>query len=283
MSRKNASERTVAKALEDQSQPGDVILSGVRFTDPNHGDVEADFLLFIPGYGIAAIEVKGGRVTYQDGQWQVNGLSDPNYSRRIHPVEQARKAKHALRRYLDRQPEWDAGLIRAEWMVVLPETDIDGDLGPEGLREHLVGKQEIEQLRSAALRLLDNSKLTEGRPSAEQIEDAVSLLFRTTQPAVATPMEGDTPWYSRPFGTRRRKIIAITALTGVIALAAALLRFLSTPEATEAGCSPDYSPCIPIAEDLDCPDIRVQVEVIGEDVYQLDRDGNGLGCELYGP
>lgn len=281
MTRKNASERHVAQALEEQSQPGDVILSGVRFTDPNNGDVEADFLLLIPGHGIAAIEVKGGRVTYADGEWRVNGLKDLDYSRRIHPVEQARKAKHAVRRYLDRQPEWNAGLIRAEWIVVLPETEVTGDLGPEGLRAHLVGKHDLPNLRATAISLLDRSSLTEPRPTPEQIEDAVSLLYRSTASSPAPTQRATTPWFKVPVSTPKRRWATALVLTGITAAALLIPRMGSTPAVSETGCSPDYSPCIPVAEDLNCPDIRMQVEVIGEDIYGLDRDGNGLGCEMF--
>jgi len=46
-------------------------------------------------------------------------------------------------------------------------------------------------------------------------------------------------------------------------------------------CHPNYDPCLPIVDDLDCPDIRMAVQVTGDDPYRLDRDGNGIGCEAY--
>ncbi len=48
-------------------------------------------------------------------------------------------------------------------------------------------------------------------------------------------------------------------------------------------CHPSYDPCLPIVDDLDCPDVRdmglAPVTIIGPDDYRLDRDGDGLGCE----
>jgi type IV secretory pathway VirB10-like protein len=52
-------------------------------------------------------------------------------------------------------------------------------------------------------------------------------------------------------------------------------------------CDPNYSGCVPIASDVDCaggsgngPDYVVgPVQVIGSDIYGLDRDGDGIGCE----
>ncbi len=52
------------------------------------------------------------------------------------------------------------------------------------------------------------------------------------------------------------------------------------------GCDPNYSGCVPIASDVDCiggmgdgPSFTGRVDVIGYDVYGLDGDGDGIGCE----
>lgn len=53
-------------------------------------------------------------------------------------------------------------------------------------------------------------------------------------------------------------------------------------------CHPNYSgACVPIASDVDCAGgsgngpayVRGPVKVIGRDVYRLDRDKDGIGCE----
>ena len=50
-----------------------------------------------------------------------------------------------------------------------------------------------------------------------------------------------------------------------------------------ARCNPNYTPCIPNSRiDLDCADIGRPVRVVGRDVYGVDRDGNGRGCERSG-
>ncbi|MCV6975852.1 hypothetical protein [Mycobacterium bourgelatii] len=55
-----------------------------------------------------------------------------------------------------------------------------------------------------------------------------------------------------------------------------------------AQCDPNYSgACVPIASDVDCAGgngngpayVQGPVRVIGRDIYGLDRDGNGIGCE----
>jgi hypothetical protein len=53
-------------------------------------------------------------------------------------------------------------------------------------------------------------------------------------------------------------------------------------------CDSNYSgACVPIAGDVDCAGgsgngpayVAGPVTVIGTDIYDLDRDGNGTGCE----
>ncbi len=53
-----------------------------------------------------------------------------------------------------------------------------------------------------------------------------------------------------------------------------------------SNCDPNYSGCVPIASDVDCiggsgngPAYTGAVQVIGSDIYGLDRDGDGWGCE----
>ncbi|WP_328524327.1 G5 domain-containing protein [Kribbella sp. NBC_00359] len=58
-------------------------------------------------------------------------------------------------------------------------------------------------------------------------------------------------------------------------------------ESGSSGCDPNYSGCVPIASDVDCSGgtgngpayVQGPVTVIGHDVYGLDRDGDGIGCE----
>jgi hypothetical protein len=52
-------------------------------------------------------------------------------------------------------------------------------------------------------------------------------------------------------------------------------------------CDSNYSGCVPMASDVDCAGgggngpayVKGPVTVIGKDIYGLDRDGDGVGCE----
>ncbi|MFM8515940.1 MAG: hypothetical protein ACKOBJ_06745 [Actinomycetota bacterium] len=68
---------------------------------------------------------------------------------------------------------------------------------------------------------------------------------------------------------------------------------LAKQEARKKNCTPGYKPCLPPASDYDCyggsgngPAYTGRVKVKGYDVYGLDSDGDGIGCEtvsFWGP
>jgi hypothetical protein len=60
------------------------------------------------------------------------------------------------------------------------------------------------------------------------------------------------------------------------------------PVATSSSCDPNYSgACVPIASDVDCKPgsgngpayVYSRVTVIGTDIYGLDADNDGIGCD----
>jgi len=66
-----------------------------------------------------------------------------------------------------------------------------------------------------------------------------------------------------------------------------MMVFFATSVAAE-DCHPNYEgACVPIASDVDCAGgsgngpayVKGPVRVVGPDVYGLDRDGDGIGCE----
>jgi len=58
-------------------------------------------------------------------------------------------------------------------------------------------------------------------------------------------------------------------------------------EEESSGCDPNYSGCVPIASDVDCSGgsgngpayVQGPVTVVGSDIYGLDSDSDGVGCE----
>jgi|SRR5215210_3900032 len=47
-----------------------------------------------------------------------------------------------------------------------------------------------------------------------------------------------------------------------------------------SGCDSNYTGCVPSGQgDVDCADVNGPVQVIGDEIYGLDRDGDGQACE----
>jgi hypothetical protein len=327
--RTNGAEHAVGQALKGQLLRGEVLLEGVRFSDPRHGDVEVDFLVLFPDAGVAVIEVKGGAVSFADGQWLTQ---NKDRSRRIDPIRQARGAKHALRRYLDRQDQWHHGLVRSEWFIAMPDTVVVADMGPEARREMLLGADDIDDMRTKIRLVLMSSLNRDEVPPDGWVDDAVSLLLRGDRSSTGCEVRGIehlTAGRGRVFGWVAASLALIvsgvlslganvvggwlgflvlataliaggifvrrsTSVTGLLAnrrtalatgvglvLGLVLALGIYGPGVGKGNCHSGYLPCVPIADNVDCSDLRMVVRVVGTDDYGLDRDGDGVGCESY--
>lgn len=169
------SERLVWGALRASLADGDVLIHGLRLSDRHTGDVEVDLILLSPMRGAAVVEVKGGHVQFEDGVWTTTNGSGA--SRRIHPTDQARRAKHALRRYLDRQPQWPWGLLRSQWFLATPFTDVLGDLAPDAPREQVIGKGDLAGIRQIIDEAMDGALREPPPPSEPWVDLAVELIL----------------------------------------------------------------------------------------------------------
>lgn len=81
----------------------------------------------------------------------------------------------------------------------------------------------------------------------------------------------------------RRALFTLALVIPGVAAAAAC----APPPEPAAACDANYTPCVPVASDVDCASgtgdgpvyIDFSVQVVGQDIYGLDHDGNGIGCE----
>ncbi|MDO5740054.1 MAG: NERD domain-containing protein [Ornithinimicrobium sp.] len=169
----NNAEREVWERLSAQLGVDDVLLANVRLTD-HEQDHEADLVVIMPGAGIVVVEVKGGSITV-DGQgrwWQYGGGS-----RRVDPVGQARRSKHALRTYVQDDPRWrDSSRTRVRWAhtVVTPYSTVPDDFSlPDCGRDMIHGKADQERLDT---RLRTVAETQETRYRAPTIDDAALIV-----------------------------------------------------------------------------------------------------------
>lgn len=295
------SEKAVWEVLRGSLGEGEVLLHGLRFTDPHEGDIEVDLLLLSPKQGAAIVEVKGGTITFEDGQWTTTSSS--GRVRRIHPVTQARRARHAVRRYLDRQPTWSRDLLRSQWFVAFPHTHVLGDMGPEGRREQIIDSHQTPEARS----VIDSELAPIPTPlygAASWVDEAVALLLSAPDASLsdarwseAVPATARTrrPWMGWAAAGAAVAAVAFAVfgwpgLATEPATGSSISTFTAVPGATQdsrgaplsGGCHPAYSPCVLVAEDRNCPDIGFRVFLTGvDDPYDLDRDQDRQGCETY--
>ncbi|BBE21869.1 hypothetical protein MN0502_07520 [Arthrobacter sp. MN05-02] len=82
--------------------PDDAVVAHSVQVRDGRAECEIDLLVFWPGVGLAAIEVKGGLVSVDDGQWYQSGGIEGR--RRIQsPVVQSQSSMHAFRTWMEKQ------------------------------------------------------------------------------------------------------------------------------------------------------------------------------------
>ena len=118
-----ASEREVWERLRDGLGPDDVLMANLRLTDEDK-DHEADLVVLMPDIGVLVLEVKGGSVWYDETAGGSGGMGGTTA---IHPVDQVRDAKYALRRYVEQDPRWSRGRVAWAHGVVTPYSEFGDD------------------------------------------------------------------------------------------------------------------------------------------------------------
>lgn len=147
-------ERAVHEALLAQLPDDAAVFHGLRLQEDEQ-EYEIDLLVAWPGFGLAAIEVKGGHIERRDGAWS-QGSGDQR--RRIDPVGQAQGARHALQSLLRRR-----GLLaadaRASHLVAFP---------------HQYVASTWETLDLPRDMIIDRGDVERGHGTAERVRNAIT-------------------------------------------------------------------------------------------------------------
>ena len=136
-----------------------------------------------------------------------------------------------------------------------------------------------------AKQTLDDGALAKGktvvRTAGRDGSKTMTWLVRTkTGVEVSRTLSGEQ--------VTRAPVTEVTAVGTRAPTAASTPKPASTTAASSAKCDPNYSgACVPIASDVDCAGgsgngpayVRGPVQVVGTDVYGLDSDNDGIGCE----
>lgn len=167
------SEQAVWERLRDGLGDDDVLITNLRLTDEDK-DHEVDLVVLMPDIGIVALEVKGGSVWWDEG-WRIRRRGRETV---IHPVDQARDGKYALRAYVERDARWGSR-SRVAWAhaVVTPYSEFGADFALTDLprwslhdtldQEHLVGR-----LRQNAQKMTHGQRVA----TADDVEAIAEIL-----------------------------------------------------------------------------------------------------------
>ncbi|MBR2873897.1 MAG: NERD domain-containing protein [Lentisphaeria bacterium] len=134
-------------------------------------DGEIDFLLYHPGYGILILEVKGGTISYREGQWFQE-------ERPIDPVEQAKRNKYAVRKLLE-DKLFKIIPLKFAHAVCFPSCSKQNFWPPEA-QDIVVTKELLPHIERFSRQLLECTHLPEnitGSISRTEIMNVLSPVF----------------------------------------------------------------------------------------------------------
>ena len=143
------------------------------------------------------------------------------------------------------------------------------------------------------------SATTEATPAVENhiITKTRAIPFTTRTVNDPTLANGTTKVRSRGIAGVKTLTYEVTLTNGVqtakrlireVVTRAAVTRVVAVGTKTSSQCDPNYTgACVPIASDVDCAGgsgdgpayVQGPVRVVGTDIYGLDRDGDGTGCD----
>lgn len=149
-----------------------------RHTTQSQG--EADFVVAIPDMGVFALEVKGGGITYQGGQWYSRDRAGEMHQIK-NPVTEANEAMHSLQKYVSEHGEVNLGWSLFGFGVVFPDSTVHGQFSYPDLDDLQVADiDDMSDLRRYMERLAQfwrsrkNAKVT--IPHKKEIDAIIALL-----------------------------------------------------------------------------------------------------------
>lgn len=183
------SEQDVWEQLRRELDDDAVLLANARLTN-DRGDHELDLVVMLPDAGIVCVEVKGGRVSLdRDGRWSVASAKG---SYRTDPVEQARRGKYELRRYIEEHPGWGRGPVRWAHTVVTPYSRLGPDFQtPELPRWAIHGTEDMEHLVGRLRHLANRQETNRRPPSADDIDRALKIWTDRSTISASVVSEAD--------------------------------------------------------------------------------------------
>ena len=124
---KSFAERKVFRLFQNMPDTDDwcVIHSVALARHTTQSQGEADFVVVIPNMGVFALEVKGGGISYQGGQWFSRDRMGEMHQIK-NPVTEANEAMHSLQEFVSKNGTDNLGWCLFGFGVVFPDSTVHG-------------------------------------------------------------------------------------------------------------------------------------------------------------
>jgi hypothetical protein len=133
-------------------------------------------------------------------------------------------------------------------------------------------------------------------PETTTVTETQKIPYKTRQVNDSSLARGTTKVRVRGVAGVRTLTYEVTMVNGEQTEKRLVRRVVTRPPVTRViavgtkaarQCDPNYSGCVPIASDVDCAGgsgngpgyVQGPVRVTGSDIYDLDRDGDGVACD----
>jgi hypothetical protein len=171
-------EKTVWTALREQLPDDAVLIHGQRVQERRQ-EYEADLVVAVPGAGWAVIEVKGGDIRRERGQWQQR---QQGTWRPIDPVGQAQDARHVVQRHLGRLGV-AAARSAAAHLVAFPDRDVPATFdAPDCPRTMVIARRDLPLAASVVVDAIRKHGQGYGPFDAEHAEELELALVGSSLP-----------------------------------------------------------------------------------------------------
>ena len=156
------------------------VLHSVRIArHPTQSQGEADFVVIIPEGGTFILEVKGGRISYENGIWRSVNREGSHWIK--NPISEANKAMYAINEFVEKNGDEKLGLTLFGFGVVFPDCTVHGKLNIPDLDDcQIADADDMRDLKGYLLKLAGycRSRKTPNIsiPRKQQTDALISLL-----------------------------------------------------------------------------------------------------------
>lgn len=182
------------------------VFHSVKWFAKGRGSVgEADFIIAHPDHGVLVLEVKGGQISIDRGEWYSTDYSGHIHS--IHdPCEQAERNRWALRDWLAEDPRTNRLRYAIFPAVALPDSRVERDIRPDCPADIFIDMTHLDNLEDRLLTIFAYwqpradaaNRMMDGRAAVDALLDLL-VPTRTLRPRIA-----------EVFQRERRQIDALT-------------------------------------------------------------------------